>query len=86
MSQPQRTTGFQFKVTVNLNLRQIALLDRLAVDMLLKRRFRITRSDLIAAIIDAWQCGGVDLSEACSEEEITETMREVWGGKRKRRR
>jgi hypothetical protein len=86
MSPPQRTIGFPFKLTVNLNLRQIALLDRLAVDLLLKRRFRITRSDLIAAIIDAWQSAGVDLSVACSGEEIAETMREVWGEKRKRRR
>lgn len=85
MSKPHRTTGMPFKLIVNLSPRQVALLDRLAVDLLLRRRFRITRSELIGAIIDAWQSGRVDLSAACSGEEITETMREVWGGKRKRR-
>jgi hypothetical protein len=84
-SDRDRAASSQSKVTVNLLLRHVALLDRLAIDMRPKRRFRITRSDLIAGIIDAWQRSGVDLSEVCSGQEIAETMREEWSGKRKRR-
>ncbi len=79
-----RAAGAKSKVTVNLLRRHIALLDHLAIEVRHKGRFYVTRSDLIEAVIDAWQLSGVDLSDACSAEEIAEAMREAWSGKRKR--
>ena len=84
-SDPGRAASSQSKVTVNLLLRHRTLLDRLAIDMRLKSGFWISRSDLIAGIIDACQRSGVDLSEFCSGQEIAETMRKEWSGQRKRR-
>jgi len=81
----QRAADSQSKVTLNLLVRHRAFLDRLAIDMRFKRGFWISRSDLIAGIIDACQRSGVDLSEFCSAEEIAETMRKEWSRKRKRR-
>lgn len=63
--------------------RQVALLDRLAGDIRLNSSFGDSRSDLIQAIIDAYSRSNVDLSDACVEQEIVETMRDVWNGKRK---
>jgi hypothetical protein len=63
--------------------RQVALLDRLVADMRLNSRFPISRSNLIQAIIDAYVMSDVDLSDACSEHEIVETMRDIRNGKRK---
>jgi hypothetical protein len=85
MNPPQYAGSGRSKVTVNMILRQVAMLDMLAIAMRPKRRLRVTRSDLIEGIIESAQRSGVDLSETCSEQEITETMLNAWSGKRKHR-
>lgn len=58
------------KITVVLLDRQVAFLDRAAIDIRLKHGKAISRAEIIRAFIDAAQNSGVDLSLASTVEEI----------------
>jgi hypothetical protein len=70
-------------LTVSLHRRQVAILDRLAVEIRLNGSFGVSRSDLIRGIIEAAVRSGVNLSYAGNEEEIAEMLHAAWRSKRK---
>jgi hypothetical protein len=60
------------KVTVVLFDRQIAYLDRLAIDLRLKSGWAVSRAEIIRALIDAVADSGIELEDVRSEMELRE--------------
>jgi hypothetical protein len=74
------------KVTVVLLDRQIAYLDRIAVDIRLHHAVAISRAELIRALIEAaWQ-SGLTLSDAAVNQQMVEMLRDKWARRRRRKR
>jgi hypothetical protein len=75
------------KITVVLLDRHVAYLDRIAVDIRLRRGVAISRAELIRGLIEAASNTGVTLADAPGNPEMVELLRGAWarGGQRKRR-
>jgi hypothetical protein len=58
------------KVTVVLYDRQILFLDRLALDIRAKSGASISRAEIIRALVDVLEAGGLDLADVTSEESM----------------
>jgi hypothetical protein len=74
------------KITVVLLDRQVAYLDRIAVDIRLRHGAAIARAEMIRGLIEAaWQ-SGLPLSDAASSQAIVEIVRAAWtrGGRKRR--
>ena len=67
------------KVTVIMRLRHAAYLDRLCIDIRMKHRKALYRSDIIRALIDFMDVSGIDFAECTSETEIVERLIEYFG-------
>ena len=67
--------------------RQVAYVDRIAVDIRIRHSVAISRAELIRGLIEAVFQGGLDLSDASTNEEMVEMVSDAWarGGQRKRR-
>lgn len=74
------------KITVVLLDRQVAFLDRIAVDIRLQHSFAISRAELIRALVEAAAQSRMDLSDAANVIEMTEMLRGHWSGGKPRRR
>ena len=84
---PAAQTDSWAKITVVLLDRQVAFLDRVAVDIRLQHSFAISRAELIRALVEAAAQSQVDLSDASNMKEMTEMLRAQWGsGKQRRKR
>jgi hypothetical protein len=59
-----RATGSYAKVTVSLSMREVALLDSLALDIRVRSRIALSRSEVIHAIIEAAEQRNVRGDEA----------------------
>jgi hypothetical protein len=75
------------KITVVLLDRHVAYLDRIAVDIRLRRGVAISRAEMIRGLIEAASKTSVTLSDASGNAEIVELLRAAWarGSSRKRR-
>ena len=62
------------KVTVVLFDRQIAYLDRLALDMRAKTKTPVTRAEIIRALVDFLEQSGADVTATQAEQDITEAL------------
>lgn len=60
--------------TVVLFDRHVFFLDRIAIEARVRKRLPMSRSEIVYAVIEAAIRSGIDLSEAASEDEITELM------------
>lgn len=74
------------KITVVLLDRQVAYLDRIAVDIRLQHGVAIARAELIRALIEAASQSGLTLSDAPANQQMVEMLRDAWarGGQGKR--
>lgn len=70
------------KVTVVLFDRQIAYLDRLAVNIRAQSGASLSRAQLIRALVDAAAGADIDLTRATSEADLTTTLLTRLGGYR----
>ncbi len=73
------------KITVVLLDRQVAYLDRIAVDIRLQRGVAISRADLIRALIEAASQSGLTLSDAPANQQRMEILRDAWARGRQRK-
>jgi hypothetical protein len=74
------------KITVVLLDRQVAFLDRIAVDIRLRHGVAISRAELIRALIEAASQSDVTLSDAGEPGGMVEMLRIAWSGGRPRRK
>jgi len=71
-----RAAGRYAKVTVSLSMREVALLDSLALDIRVRSRIALSRSEVIHAIIEAAAQRNVKGDEAADlVRELTATAR-----------
>jgi len=74
------------KITVVLLDRQVAFLDRLAVDIRLRHGVAISRAELIRALIEAMIQSDVPLSDASDTGGMVDLLCAAWGEGRPRRK
>jgi len=75
------------KITVVLLDRQVAYLDRIAIDIRLLHGFAISRAELIRALVEAAAQSPLSLSDAPDMPSMTAMLCEAWGrGKPRRKR
>ncbi len=74
------------KITVVLLDRQVAFLDRIAVDIRLRHSVAISRAELIRALIEAASQSDVTLSNASDSDGMVEMLRATWSGGRPKRK
>jgi hypothetical protein len=84
---PSAQTDSWAKITVVLLDRQVAYLDRVAVDIRLQHSFAISRAELIRGLVEAAAQSDVVLSDAANMTQMIALLRDRWsGGKQRRRR
>ncbi len=83
---PAAQTDSWAKITVVLLDRQVAYLDRVAVDIRLQHSFAISRAELIRALVEAAAQSEADLSDASNMKEMTEMLRGQWSSGKPRRK
>jgi len=67
------------QLIVSLPGHHIAALDRVLVELRLRRRFSVTRSELIGILIEAVRTSDVDLSEGSSADTIAAAALTLFG-------
>lgn len=68
------TSSVDNKLTVILPPDQVAYLDRLALDIRSKTKWKTRRTEIIRALVAALMASGVDLTASQSEADITATV------------